>query len=185
MSSTENTEREAPAIITVHSINETTIADTDYEVRSLDTMCMSDTALQHPWWYNFKYLAAGILFGIVLVKSEVISWFRIQEMFRLQSFHMYGVIGSAVVTGIISVWLIKKFNIKTIYGEPIVFHPKKFNKGQVIGGIIFGLGWAMTGACPGPLFAQIGAGFLTVIVVLLSAVAGTWVYGYFRNKLPH
>jgi uncharacterized membrane protein YedE/YeeE len=185
MSSTENTEMKAPVTITVLGINESQIEDTDYEVRSLDTMCMNDTVLQHPWWYNFKYFAVGILFGIVLVKAEVISWFRIQEMFRLQSFHMYGVIGSAVVTGIISVWLIKKFNIKTIYGEPIVFHPKKFNKGQVIGGIIFGLGWAMTGACPGPLFAQIGAGFLTVIVVLLSAVAGTWVYGYFRNKLPH
>jgi uncharacterized membrane protein YedE/YeeE len=185
MSSVKNIERKAPATISMNTINESNIADTDYEVRSLDMMCMNDTVLQHPWWYNFKYFAAGILFGIVLIKSEVVSWFRIQEMFRLESFHMYGVIGSAVVTGMISVWLIKKFNIKTIHGEPIVFHPKKFNKGQVIGGIIFGLGWAMTGACPGPLFAQIGAGFFTVIVVLLSAVAGTWVYGYLRNKLPH
>ena len=106
-------------------------------------------------------------------------------MFRLQSFHMYGVIGTAVVAGIISVWLIKKFNIKTIYGEKIEFHPKKFNKGQIIGGLIFGLGWAMTGACPGPLFAQIGTGALVVLVVLLSAIAGTWVYGYFRERLPH
>ena len=85
----------------------------------------------------------------------------------------------------ISVWLIKKYRLKTIYGEKVEFHKKKFNKGQVIGGLIFGLGWAMTGACPGPLFAQIGAGFLVVVVVLLSAVAGTWVYGYFREKLPH
>jgi uncharacterized membrane protein YedE/YeeE len=98
---------------------------------------------------------------------------------------MYGVIGSAVVVGIISVWLIKKFKIKTVYGGPIVFHPKKFNKGQVYGGILFGFGWALTGACPGPLFAQIGAGFAVVIITLLSAIAGTWVYGLLREKLPH
>lgn len=172
--------REPVAIVTDNKTS-----DSDYEVRSLDTICMNDTVLQHPWWYNLKYLVAGILFGVVLVKAEVISWFRMQEMFRLQSFHMYGVLGSAVITGIISVWLIKKFNVKTVHGEPIVFHSKRFNKGQIIGGIIFGLGWAMTGACPGPLFAQIGAGFLVVAVVLLSAIAGTWVYGYFREKLPH
>ena len=94
-----------------------TETNTDFEVRSLDTMCINESSLQHPWWYNLKYLIAGILFGIILVKSEVISWFRIQEMFRLQSFHMYGVIGSAVATGILSVLIIKKFNIKTIYGE--------------------------------------------------------------------
>ncbi len=141
--------------------------------------------MQHPWWYNFKYLVVGIVFGIVFVKAEVISWFRIQEMFRLQSFHMYGVIGTAVVVGMISVWLIKRFNIKTIHGETVTFQPKTFNKGQIIGGIIFGLGWAMTGACPGPLFAQMGMGFLVIVVVLLSAIAGTWVYGYFREKLPH
>ena len=158
---------------------------TDYEVRSLDTMCVNDTELVHPWWYNLKYGAVGIVFGIVFVKAEVISWFRIQEMFRLQSFHMYGVIGTAVVVGMISVWLIKKFNIKTIHGETIHFHKKSFNKGQIYGGLIFGLGWAMTGACPGPLFAQIGTGILVVSVVLLSAIGGTWVYGYFREKLPH
>ena len=159
--------------------------NTDFEVRSLDTICINESHLQHPWWYNFKYLVAGILFGILLVKAEVISWFRIQEMFRLQSFHMYGVIGSAVVVGAISVWLIKKFNVKTIHGETIELHPKKFNKGQVIGGLIFGFGWAITGACPGPLFALIGNGATVVIVVLLSAVAGTWVYGLLRDKLPH
>src|SRR5690606_14524028 len=104
--------------------------NTDFEVRSLDAVCVSESELNHPWWYNLKYLAAGVFFGIVLVKSEVISWFRIQEMFRLQSFHMYGVIGSAVVVGIISVWVIKKFRIKTIHGEPIVFSRKKFNKGN-------------------------------------------------------
>jgi len=120
-----------------------------------------------------------------LVKAEIISWFRIQEMFRLQSFHMYGVIGSAVVVGIISVWIIKKLKVKTIYGEPIDFHPKQFNKGQIFGGLLFGFGWALTGACPGPLFAQIGAGFTVVIVGLLSSIAGTWFYGLVRNKLPH
>jgi uncharacterized membrane protein YedE/YeeE len=161
------------------------VAETDFEVRSLDTMCVNESQKQHPWWYNFKYSVVGIIFGIVFVKAEVISWFRIQEMFRLQSFHMYGVIGTAVVVGMISVALIKKFKVKTIYGEPIEFHPKKFNKGQIIGGITFGLGWALTGACPGPLFAQIGTGALVVFIVILSAIAGTWTYGYFREKLPH
>lgn len=127
----------------------------------------------------------GILFGIVFVKAEVVSWFRIQEMFRLQSFHMYGIIGSAVAVGMISVWLIKRFGIKTIYGEKIEFHPKKFSKGQIYGGLLFGFGWAITGACPGPLFAQIGAGATVIFVTLLSAVAGTWVYGFLREKLPH
>ena len=130
-------------------------------------------------------MIAGTLFGIILVKSEVISWFRIQEMFRLQSFHMYGVIGSAIVVGIISVFIIKKFKIKTIDGEAIQLEPKKFNKGQIYGGLLFGFGWALTGACPGPLFAQIGTGTTVVIVTLFSAIAGTWVYGYLREKLPH
>lgn len=134
---------------------------------------------------NIKYLIVGIAFGIVFVKAEIISWFRIQEMFHLQSFFMYGVIGTAVVVGLISVLLIKKLNIKTISGEPITFEDKKFNKGQIIGGLIFGVGWAITGACPGPLFAQIGSGFLVVIITFLSAVFGTWVYGYFKEKLPH
>jgi uncharacterized membrane protein YedE/YeeE len=163
-------------------IKETNI---DFEVRSLDALCINESELQHAWYHNLAYFAAGILFGIILVKAEIISWFRIQEMFRLQSFHMYGVIGSAVVVGIISVWLIKKFKVKTIYGEPILFHPKKFNKGQIYGGILFGFGWAITGACPGPLYAQIGAGFTVIVITLLSAVAGTWVYGLMREKLPH
>ncbi|WP_343693679.1 DUF6691 family protein [Chitinophaga sp.] len=161
------------------------ITNTDFEVRSLDTICVNESTRSHPWWYNFKYLAVGVIFGIVFVKAEIVSWFRIQEMFRLQSFHMFGVIGSAVLTGMLSVWLIKRFNIKTIHGEKVEFHPKKFNKGQVIGGFIFGLGWALTGACPGPLFAQIGLGSLVVLVVIASAVAGTWTYGYFRDQLPH
>ena len=136
------------------------------------------------WYHNFRYLIVGILFGIVFVKAEIISWFRIQEMFRFQSFHMYGVIGSAIFVGVISVWLIKKFNIKTIQGEAIVIPTKTFNKGQVFGGLLFGFGWAITGACPGPLFAQIGTGATVIIVTLLSAVAGTWVYGYLKEKLP-
>lgn len=159
--------------------------NSDFEVRSLDTMCLNESKINHKWYHQIKYLVTGILFGIILVKAEIISWFRIQEMFRLQSFHMYGVIGSAVVVGIISVFIIKKFNIKTIDGEQIVFNPKSFNKGQIFGGLLFGLGWAITGACPGPLFAQIGTGASVVIVTLLSAIAGTWTYGYFRDKLPH
>jgi uncharacterized protein len=138
-----------------------------------------------PWWYQLKYLLAGCWFGIVLVKSEVMSWFRIQEMFRLQSFHLYGVLGSAVITGIISVWIIKKFHVRTIEGDPVVIPPKKFHKGIVYGGLLFGFGWALTGACPGPLFAQIGSGATVVVITLLSAIGGTWVYGYFKDKLPH
>jgi uncharacterized membrane protein YedE/YeeE len=134
---------------------------------------------------NLKFLLAGIVFGILLIKGEVISWFRIQEMFRLQSFHMYGIIGSAVIIGMISIFLIKKFRIKTISKEEIVIRPKKFHKGYIYGGLIFGFGWAITGACPGPLFAQIGSGASVVIVTLLSAIAGTWTYGYFKERLPH
>ena len=157
----------------------------DMDIRSMDAMCVNESRLEHTWYHNLKYIAAGILFGIVLVKAEIISWFRIQEMFRLQSFHMYGIIGSAVVVGMISIAIIKKFKIKTIYGEPITISPKSYNKGQIYGGLLFGFGWALTGACPGPLYAQIGAGATVVIVTLLSAIAGTWVYGYFRDKLPH
>lgn len=159
--------------------------NTDFETRSLDTICINESHLTHKWYHNLKYLVVGLAFGIVFVKAEIISWFRIQEMFRLQSFHMFGVIGSAVITGIVSVWLIKKLNIKTIYGENIEFHQKKFNKGQIYGGLIFGLGWAITGACPGPLFAQIGTGATVISVTLLSAILGTWVYGKYRDKLPH
>jgi len=161
------------------------IAETDFEVRSLDTICLNESEKQHPLWYNLKYSLVGIIFGILFVKAEIISWFRIQEMFKLQSFHMYGVIGSAVLTAMISIAIIKKFNIKTIYGEPILFRVKKFNKGQVIGGLLFGLGWAMTGACPGPLFAQIGIGAFVVVIIILSAIAGTWTYGFLRERLPH
>ena len=132
-----------------------------------------------------KYLLVGFLFGIILTKCEAVSWYRIYEMFHFQSFHMYGVIGTAVVVGAISIFLIKKFKIKTIKGEAIEFQDKTFNKGQIIGGLLFGIGWAITGACPGPLFAQLGTGALAVIATIISAVAGTWVYGYLRDRLPH
>lgn len=157
----------------------------DFELRSQDAVCINESRLAHNWYHHLKYLIVGILFGIVFIKAEVISWFRIQEMFRLESFHMYGVIGSAVLVGMVSIFLIKKFNIKTIYGEPIRISPKSFNKSQIYGGLLFGFGWAMTGACPGPLFAQIGTGATVIIITLLSAVSGTWVYGFFREKLPH
>jgi uncharacterized membrane protein YedE/YeeE len=130
---------------------------------------------------NVKFLIAGVLFGIILIKGEVVSWFRIQEMFRLQSFH----IGSAVVTGMISIQLIKRFRIRTINNETVNIIPKPYHKGFIYGGIIFGIGWAITGACPGPLFAQIGSGATVVSITLLSAIAGTWTYGLLKPRLPH
>lgn len=134
---------------------------------------------------NLRYLVVGLLFGIVFVKGEIISWFRIQEMFRLQSFFMFGVIGTAVIVAMISIQIIKRFKLKSIDGESITIEPKEFNKGNIIGGLIFGIGWAITGACPGPLYAQIGSGFIVVIITLVSAIAGTWVYGLLKEKLPH
>ena len=155
------------------------------EMVETGTACVNESNIKKPWYSNLKYAVVGILFGIVFVKAEIISWFRIQEMFRLDSFHMYGVIGTAVFIGLISVQIIKKKKLKSIEGEQIVIQDKTFNKGQIYGGLLFGFGWAITGACPGPLFAHIGAGFYAVLVVILSAIAGTWTYGYFRDKLPH
>ena len=157
------------------------------KVQEIDsnTACINASEKKHPTWYNIKYVLVGLVFGIVFVKAEIISWFRIQEMFRLQSFHMYGVIGTAVVVGAISVFLIKKLKIKTIHGEEIVITKKEFSKGQIYGGLLFGFGWAITGACPGPLYAHIGAGFYAIIIVIASAIAGTWTYGFFKEKLPH
>jgi len=132
-----------------------------------------------------KYLLLGFVFGVILIKAEVVSWFRIQEMFRFQSFYMYGVIFSAIAVGIISNKIIKKFKVKTITGKDIKIGKKELNKGTVIGGFIFGLGWAMTGACPGPMYALVGSGLLVFGVVLLSALIGTWTYGKFKEKLPH
>lgn len=157
----------------------------DHEVRSLDTGCINESDLRQPWYYDLMFVFPGILFGIVLVKSEVISWYRIQEMFRLQAFHMYGVIGSAVAVGAISILILKKLKAKSVFGEALEFHDRPFSKGNIYGGLIFGFGWALTGACPGPLYAQIGSIGTVAIVTLLSAVAGTWVYGLIREKLPH
>lgn len=159
--------------------------DHDFEIRSAHAMCVNKSELDAPLYTNIKYAVLGILFGIVFVKAEIVSWLRIQEMFKLQSFHMYGVIGSAVVVGMLSVFIIKKWHIKTMHGEPITFHKKQFSKGQIYGSLLFGIGWAITGACPGPLFAQIGTGATAIIVTLLSAIAGTWVFGLLKNKLPH
>lgn len=154
------------------------------DMRTEDAICVNESQVEQKWYHNIRYLIVGILFGIVFVKAEVISWFRIQEMFRFQSFHMYGIIGSAIAVGMLSIFLIKKFNIKTIDGEDIVLSPKTFNKGQIYGGLLFGFGWALTGACPGPLFAQVGTGATVILITILSAIAGTWVFGYFRDKLP-
>ena len=131
------------------------------------------------------YLVVGTAFGFVLTKAEAISWFRIQEMFRFQSFHMYGLMMSAVLVGMVSIQLIRRFGIRTLSGEPITIEPKVFQWGNVIGGLIFGLGWAMTGACPGPLYALVGAGVYVMAAGLLSAIGGTWVYGLMRDRLPH
>jgi uncharacterized protein len=133
------------------------------------------------------YFALGSLFGIVLIKSEVVSWFRIQEMFRFHSFQMYGVIGSAVAVAALSVALLKRFGVRTVTGEPIAIPAKELGKGYRywIGGTIFGVGWALTGACPGPLFALLGSGVTVFAVAVASALAGTWLYGFFRPRLPH
>lgn len=133
-----------------------------------------------------KYIIPGILFGIVMTKSEAISWFRIQEMFRFESFHMYGIIGTAVMLGMALVFLIKKTKMKDLNGQPISFHPKNQSiLRYLIGGIIFGLGWALTGACPGPMFTLLGHGVVSIGVVILSAIAGTYVYGMLKDRLPH
>lgn len=134
----------------------------------------------------FRYLLIGIIFGITLTKAEVISWYRIYEMFRFQSFHMYGVIGTAVVWGIIAVQIIKRSGMKTIDGSPIIIQAKKKSISRYLfGGTIFGLGWAMTGACPGPLFILLGNGVSVILVAIAAAVLGTYVYGLLRERLPH
>lgn len=132
------------------------------------------------------YLLIGTLFGITMFKSEAASWFRIYEMFQFKSFHMYGIIGVAVVLGMIGTAIMKKLKVKTFKGDPIYFHPKeKSNTRYLLGGIIFGLGWALAGACPGPMFTLVGAGFLPILVVILFATLGTLLYGVIRDKLPH
>ena len=135
---------------------------------------------------TLKYLITGIVFGVIMFKSEAASWFRIFEMFQFNSFHMYGIIGSALATGVIGIQLIKRLKLKSFSGEEIIIPPKaKGWKNYLFGGILFGLGWGLAGACPGPIFTLIGAGFLTLILVLVFAVLGTFVYGILRPKLPH
>lgn len=137
--------------------------------------------------YLAIYLLLGIAFGVVLTKSEVISWFRIQEMFRFQSSRMYGIIGSAIVTAALSLQLIKRAHLKSISGEIVTIPEKQLGSGirYAVGGAIFGLGWALTGACPGPLFALIGNGVTVMIAAVASALFGTWIYGLLRSRLPH
>jgi uncharacterized membrane protein YedE/YeeE len=135
---------------------------------------------------NLICLAIGVYFGIVLLKAEVASWWRIEEMFRFQSFHMYGIIGIGVGIGATSVWLAQRFGLRALGGDRVDLTPKPTQyRAQLLGGTVFGLGWALTGACPGPMFALTGAGYLPMLVVLLSALAGTYAYGLLREKLPH
>ena len=133
-----------------------------------------------------KFFLVGILFGIVMTKAEIISWYRIYEMFKFQSFHMYGIIGSAIVLGMISMFLFRKKMVRTFEGNDINVAPKK--KGlyrNLLGGILFGLGWALAGACPGPMFVLIGKGVVSILVVIFGATLGAFLYGLFKEKLPH
>lgn len=132
------------------------------------------------------YLAIGIVFGITMFKSEASSWFRIYEMFKFQSFHMYGIIGSALTLGIILLQLIKRKRIKSFYNEDIIISPKEKRVTRyILGGFIFGLGWGLAGACPGPMFTLVGAGFWPILIVILFALFGTYLYGLLKDKLPH
>jgi len=132
------------------------------------------------------YLIIGIFFGIVLFKSEAASWFRIYEMFQFDSFHMYGIIGSALALGMVFTQLVKRNNISSLFGERIILADKdKFFWRYALGGILFGLGWALAGACPGPMYVLLGAGYWPILVVLLSAILGTFCYGLLKDKLPH
>ncbi|MFV7234809.1 DUF6691 family protein [Flavobacterium sp. ZB4R12] len=133
-----------------------------------------------------KYLFVGFVFGIVLTKSEAVSWYRIYEMFQFQSFHMYGIIAVAILTGIIGIQIIKRNNLKDIKGQPIEIIDKEVGSSRYwIGGLFFGLGWALVGSCPGPIFILLGAGFWSVFLVLLGALLGTFIYGLLKDKLPH
>lgn len=135
---------------------------------------------------NISFLFVGILFGIVMTKSEAISWYRIQEMFRFESFHMYGIIGTAVVLGAAIIWAMKRFNIKTLKGDFITYTPMKLSiPRHILAGSIFGLGWAITGCCPGPMYVLIGNGYWIAGLIMLGAIAGTFTYGLVRSRLPH
>jgi len=133
-----------------------------------------------------KFFLVGIFFGIVLVKSEAVSWYRIFEMFKFQSFHMYGIIGSAVFLGVLFLWFLKKFKVRSIEGKEIHLAPKEksFTR-YILGGTIFGLGWALAGACPGPMYILLGTGVTSMILVIAAALLGTFVYGLVQDKLPH
>ncbi len=133
-----------------------------------------------------KYLLTGVLFGIVLTKTEAVSWYRIFEMFRFESFHMYGIIGVAIATGVIGIQIIKRKNVRDIKGKPIVIPDKEKGSARYwVGGLLFGLGWGLVGSCPGPIFILIGAGFYPVFVILLGALIGTFLYGLLKDRLPH
>ena len=161
----------------------TNLPETDIEVNITDCAATTDrpaTPLQ-----LLTFFAVGLFFGLVLTKAEITSWVRMQEMFQFRSFHLYGVIGSAIVTAALGVQLLRRSGNKTQSGQPIAWKKINFHKGQIIGGLLFGIGWALTGACPGPIFAVIGSGHSVFIVILVSALAGTWTYGCLRNRLPH
>ncbi len=133
---------------------------------------------------NIKYLAIGLFFGLTLTKGEAISWYRIQEMFRFESFHMFGIFMTAISTGALSLFIIRKLKLKTATGEEVEMPKKEYHHGVIIGSLLFGFGWALTGACPGPIYAQIGSGFLVTTFTLLAALFGTWCYAYFQKYLP-
>lgn len=162
----------------------TVLPETDIEI---NTDPCADPSATTPLSFSLAltFLIAGIYFGVLLTKAQVISWIRIQEMFHFQSFHMFGVIGSAIITGAIGVQLLRYRRIRSVTQQAITIRKVAFHKGQILGGLIFGIGWALTGACPGPIFAVIGSGYSVFIVILVSALAGTWVYGKLRNRLPH
>ena len=160
-----------------------------YDILAVPAYFLKNVFLKNIKIYNvkgLKFILTGILFGIVMSKSEAISWFRIQEMFRFQSFHMYGIMGSALVLGVVGIQAIKRYQIKAFGGREMQLAPKKKGVARyLVGGILFGLGWALVGTCPGPMYVLVGAGFYSIVVVLASAVLGTFVYGLLRNRLPH
>lgn len=135
---------------------------------------------------NISFFAVGIFFGIVMTKSEAISWFRIQEMFRFESFHMYGIIGTAVVLGALGIWAMKRFRMKTLRDTLVTYNPMTLSVPRhILAGTIFGLGWALVGCCPGPMYVLLGQGYWIMTLIILSAIAGTYTYGLVRDKLPH
>src|SRR5688572_12481675 len=160
--------------------------DFDFEVEAI-FISKEAHHRKHNLLYYLRFLLLGTLFGIILTKGEVISWYRIQEMFRFQSFHMYGVLGSAMLTALISIEILKRSGARALTGEAISIPPKQLGRGYRywIGGALFGVGWALTGACPGPLYALVGSGATVYVVVGAAALAGAWIYGLLRPHLPH